>query len=496
MDIDVKTGNVEDEARDLAIILIPESKKMPNKPSSLKRIDTALHGTIKGLYEDEEFNGKKDQVTLLHAFGHLGTKRIMLLGLGDRKKLKSDSLRKASATAAERAREKKFKSIAYELPEELLKIPVDKQAEDIVLGIKLSRYRFEKHVQKKDRRQDVATINIVCSKRSHKRVAKSVGQAEIISDGVNLARDIGNDSGMDVTPNTIGLLSQRIAKKNGFKCEILDEKAIKKLNMGGLLNVGKGSANPPRLVVMEYGSKKNPTVALVGKGMVFDSGGISLKPSKEMDVMKSDKSGAATVIGIMQAVAQLKLPIHLIGLAPLAENMPSGKSYKPGDIIYTMSGNSVEVLNTDAEGRLILADGLTYAQRYNPKYVIDIATLTGACVVALGSHVAGLLGTDRTLVKKLREAGDSTGERLWELPMLEEYAEQMKSEIADIRNVGGRDGGCITAASFLSKFSEGNRWAHLDIAGTAWSNENKGYIRKGATGFGVRLILEFLRRAK
>jgi leucyl aminopeptidase len=496
MKIDVGTGNIEDVADELAAIFVIQADKIPTKPSSLKRIDKALNGEISRLFENKTFTGKTGQAMVLHTLGNLKAERIMLLGLGERKKFNVDVLRKTSASAFHKAKESGVRNIAVELPEDILRIPADMQVEAIVTGGKLSTYKFRKHVSKKDEDTTFNQMEIICSKRVAKKVEKSAKQADIIADGVALAKDITNDSGMQVHPSSISLLAQETAKANGFKCKVLDEKTIEKKNMGGLYNVGKGSENPPRLVVMEYGSKKHPTVAIVGKGMVFDSGGLSLKPSQGMEVMKSDKSGAAVVIGVMQAAAQLKLPIHLIGIAPLAENMPSGRSYKPGDVIYTMSGKSVEVLNTDAEGRLILADGLTYAHQYKPKYIIDIATLTGACMIALGSHAAGLIGNDRTLIGNLAKAGESVGERLWELPLYDEYKEQMKSDIADIKNVGGRYGGCITAAAFLSSFVEGHKWAHIDIAGTAWSTENKGYLNKGATAFGVRLIVEFLRKVK
>jgi leucyl aminopeptidase len=496
MKIEIATGKMEDVADELAVIFVFQNDKLPNKPSSLRRIDKALKGEISKLFKNKTFTGKTGQAMVLHTLGNLKTERILLVGLGEKKKFDADTLRKTSAGAFHKAKESGIGDVAVELPEEILNIPADVQAEAIVTGAKLSIYKFKKHVSKKDEDTAFSQMKIICSKRVAKKVEKSAKEADIIADGVALAKDITNDSGMQVHPSSISLLAQKTAKANGFKCKVLEEKEIEKKNMGGLYNVGKGSENPPRLVVMEYGSKKHPTVAIVGKGMVFDSGGLSLKPSQGMEVMKSDKSGAAVVIGVMQAAARLKIPIHLIGIAPLAENMPSGRSYKPGDVIYTMSGKTVEVLNTDAEGRLILADGLTYAHQYKPKYIIDIATLTGACMIALGSHVSGLLGNDRKLINNLARAGESVGERLWELPLYEEYREQMKSDIADIKNVGGRFGGCITAAAFLSSFVEGHKWAHIDIAGTAWSTENRGYLNKGATAFGVRLILEFLRKVK
>lgn len=496
MDTEVKTGKVEEEAKEMAAIALFESNKMPNKPSSLKRVNGTLHSVVESLFKDKEFTGKKGQITILRSHGRLNAKRIMLIGLGEKKKFNFDLLRKVAGSAVLTAKDLNLSEITMELPEEILSAPVDRQAEALVTGAHLSLYRFEKYLAEKNKKPTLKHTTIVCTKRNAQRVKKSAEKASIIARAVNLARDIANDSGGDVTPKNIGVMAQKIAKKYGFKCQVFDEKAIKKLKMGGLLNVGRGSEHPPHFVVMECGYTKYPTVALIGKGITFDTGGISLKPSKDMDLMKYDKSGAGTILATMEAVAQLKLPVHLVGIMPLAENVPSAKSYKPGEVIYSMAGKTIEVINTDAEGRLILADALTYAQRYKPKYIVDIATLTGACVIALGIHSAGLLGNDKVLIRKLKEAGDSVGERLWELPLFDEYAEQMKSGIADLRNVGGREGGCITAAAFLGNFAESSRWAHIDIAGTAWSKEDKGYLRKGATGFGVRLFLEFLSRVK
>jgi leucyl aminopeptidase len=492
MDTMVKTGLVEEEAEEVAAIMLFEAAGIPRKPSSLRRINTALHGVIGSLFKDKEFTAKACQVKVLHTFGHLNAKRIMLLGLGQKKKFTIDVLRKASAAAVSRASDLKVKHFTVEVPEEIIKLPADKLAEALLVGAQLSNYKFEKYRRSQEKNHSVIRLTMLCTKRSVERVKKGLERSKIIAKAVGLARDIANESGDPATPKNIGVWSKRISKKNGVKCQVFDEDSLKKQEMGAILSVGKGSENPPRLVVMEYGSNRNPTVALIGKGITFDTGGISLKPGKDMEMMKYDKSGAAAIIATVQAAAQLKLPVHVVGIVPLAENVPSGKSYKPGDIIHTMSGKTVEVINTDAEGRLILSDALTYAGQYKPRYVIDIATLTGACVVALGSQAAGLLGNDAVLMRNLKKSGEDQGERLWQLPLFNEYSEQMKSDIADLRNTGGREGGTITAAAFLSNFVEGERWAHIDIAGTAWSNENKGYLRKGATGFGVRLLLDFL----
>ena len=263
---------------------------------------------------------------------------------------------------------------------------------------------------------------------------------------------------------------------------------------GALLGVAQGSAREPRLIILQHngGRKGQAPVALVGKGVTFDSGGISLKPAEKMDEMKMDMGGGAAVIGTMLAASLLALPVNLVGIIPAAENMPSATAYRPGDILTSLSGQTIEVLNTDAEGRLILADALTYAKRYEPKLVIDLATLTGACIIALGHHATAVLGNDQELVDSLLKAGEKSGERLWQLPLWDDYDQQIKSDVADVKNTGGRPAGTITAAAFLKKFASDFRWAHLDIAGTAWYDQNRPYTPKGGTGVGVRLLIEFL----
>ena len=282
-----------------------------------------------------------------------------------------------------------------------------------------------------------------------------------------------------------------------MKLRILDDAQMKKIGMNALLGVARGSSEPAKFIILEYDGRRkgDPPIMLVGKGLTFDSGGISIKPSEKMEEMKTDMAGGAAVLGAIAAVADLKLPVHVVGLIPATENLPGGKAYKPGDILKSLSGRTIEVITTDAEGRLILADALTYALRYKPVAVIDLATLTGACIVALGDHVIGMLGTDEALKARIREAADATGERVWELPLWEDYDEQIRSDIADFKNSGGRAGGAITAAAFLRKFVGDVPWVHLDIAGPSWLSKDRPYIPKGASGVGVRLLVRFLRDA-
>jgi leucyl aminopeptidase len=299
---------------------------------------------------------------------------------------------------------------------------------------------------------------------------------------------------VDMTPMIIAAKAKELARQFGLKLQVLEKDRMRKLGMGALLGVASGSAQPPKFIIVEYrkGGKK-PFIALVGKTITFDSGGISIKPPENMDRMKDDMSGGAAVLGAIRTAAALKLPLNIVGLLPVTENMPGGRAYKPGDVLRTMSGQTIEVLNTDAEGRLILSDALTYACTYKPAVIVDIATLTGACGIALGQEATGMLGTDDRLKQRLRRAGEKTGERVWELPLWEEYYEQIKSDIADMKNTGGRVGGAITAAALLSKFVRKYPWAHLDIAATAWTDKERPYTPKGATGIGVRLLTQFLR---
>jgi leucyl aminopeptidase len=278
----------------------------------------------------------------------------------------------------------------------------------------------------------------------------------------------------------------------------MGEPFMKRLGMHALLSVARGSNEPPKLIAMEYngGTKREKPVVLVGKGITFDSGGISIKPADRMEEMKSDMAGGSAVIGIMMAIADLRLPVNVVGIIPATENLPGGRAYKPGDVLQSMSGKTIEVISTDAEGRLILADAFAYADRYNPKVLIDMATLTGACIIALGDLIVGMMGTDEELKGRIREASEATGEKVWELPLPEEYNELIKSDVADFRNTGGRPGGAITAALFLQKFVGDYPWVHLDIAGPALLAKDRPYIPKGASGIGVRLMVEFLRKWK
>ncbi len=367
--------------------------------------------------------------------------------------------------------------------------------QSFVEGVILGNYSFDNYKFKKVPSKNLAVIFYAENK---KLLKTTLSTAQILMEGVNFTKDLQNEPSITLTPSELARRVRTGLSKAGVKITILDEKGIKKNKMGGLLAVGMGSDNPPRMIILQYKSsinakKKLKTIALVGKGITFDSGGISIKPAQNMGEMKADMSGAAVVAGTILAAAKAKLPINLLGVIPSAENMVSGKSYRPGDIIITASGKSIEVDNTDAEGRIILADALDYASKSKPDVIIDLATLTGACVVALGEFAAGLFTKDDKLADELYKVGMKTFERVWRLPMWDDYNQLIKSDTADVKNIGGKWGGAITAAKFLEHFVDTKiLWAHLDIAGPAMMNNLNNYTKKYMTGFGVRLLFEYL----
>ncbi len=443
-----------------------------------------------------DFAGKVGETAIVYSDGKTHPCRILLTGLGEEKKLNLEHYRRAAAFAAKRARRIHASSLALWYPGS------DQKSSDILFalgeGALLALYAFDKYLTKSDDEKSTLETIHICSQSKGLAAAatQALNQAQITAEAAMTARDLSNAPGNEIYPETLAKKARELGKQYGFDVTILDEAELRKLGMGGILGVAQGSARPPRLIIMEYGKKTSKPVVLVGKGVTFDSGGISIKPSANMAEMKMDMSGAAAVIGTFEAVSRLKLPTHIVGLVPSVENMPSGTSLRPGDILRHYNGKTSEVDNTDAEGRLILADALAYAERYKPDAVIDLATLTGACVVALGHYATGMMGNDSAVMKALKEAGDRTFERVWELPMFDEYEKLIKSDIADVKNVGGRWAGAITAAMFLRKFIGAYRWVHLDIAGTAMLEEASAYHQKGGSGVGVRLLTEFLRKWK
>ena len=458
--------------------------------------NAALDGLLQRLGATGEFMGKVNTTRLLHTLGKLPAERLLLVGLGKKSELDDNRLRQAAGSAVQALRGARVASFTMALQ---LLSDDDAALETVCEGALLGSYSFDDYKTKdKEERFGFTGMTLLLPKRAAIKEARTrIWRTEALCRGVTLARNLVSHPGNVATTGYLAEAARGVAERHGLSFRVLERDELQKLGMNALLAVGKGSAEPPRLIVLEYrgsGAKGRP-VALVGKGITFDSGGISIKPGAGMEEMKTDMAGAAAVLGTMEAAAALQLPINLVAVIPAAENMPDGMAYKPGDILASMSGLTIEITNTDAEGRLILCDALHFARtEFKPAAMIDLATLTGACVVALGHEASGLMGSDQRLVESLKKAGERCNERLWELPLWDEYGETMKSDIADLRNAGTtRDGGSITAGWFLKQFSGTTRWAHLDIAGTAWSDKSRPCSPKGATGVGVRLLIEYLR---
>jgi len=453
-------------------------------------LDALTGGRISAALASGDLSAKAGATLLLHLDG--GVRRALLVSLGDddeaSEKTWNEAIRAAFRAAGTLAADDAV-SVLHEAA------VAGRGAEwklrtQVAAGRELA-YRFEELKSKRDK-QPVrpARVALLVAKAGAARAATEVARATALANGVDLARDLGNLPGNVCTPGYLADAAKKLGREFGMKVDVLAERQMQALKMFSLLSVGKGSEQPPRLIVVHYqgASSKQAPVALVGKGITFDTGGISLKPAAEMDEMKFDMCGAASVLGTLRAVAEMKLKINLVGVIAAAENMPSGKANKPGDIVTSMSGQTIEILNTDAEGRLVLCDALTYVQRFKPRTVVDIATLTGACVIALGHHHSGLFTREDALAAELTDAGREAGDTCWRMPIDDAYQEQLKSPFADIANIGGRAAGSVTAACFLSRFAKGYDWAHLDIAGTAW----KSGANKGASGRPVPLLTRFL----
>jgi leucyl aminopeptidase len=457
--------------------------------------EEALPAAVAVLTENGDWSGKFKHTLLLYPRGELRARRLLLMGLGKRGAFTANRLREVAGVAAQRARELKVDRYSFELPT-TEGVALTDAAQALVEGSLLGLYRFSQYktdVSAEDQHA-IAELGLV-SNLQEEAVARGAAVGEVVARGVALARDLANGPGNDVTPTRLGEVAQALGERTGIKVTVLGPEELRQQGFGGILGVAQGSQQPPRFIVMEHGADLTgvPTVCLVGKGITFDTGGISIKPADKMDDMKMDMGGAAAVLGAMQIAGELNLPVHVVGLISAAENMPSGTAYKPGDIIKTLSGKTIEVLNTDAEGRIVLADALFYAQRYNPDGIIDLATLTGAIMVALGPHAIGVMSNDDVLCQRVLSAGDASAERAWRMPLWEPYKEMVKSDIADVKNSAGRYGGAITAAAFLANFVGDCPWVHMDIAGTAWSDKPAPYAPKGATGVGVRLLAQVLR---
>lgn len=476
---------------DALVVLIPESDR---QFSQAEKALTAEIPHLSPVFASNDFTGKTLQTALAYCGSAASSPRVVLTGLGDTNSVSVETIRRAAAAAAKRAASAGCQHIAIEV-QTVNGIDAATIAQALVEGAMLSQYAFDKYktIAPKNGKK-VKKITLITDKAHQKAVNIGAEAGMIIVDGVTLARDLANAPNSEIYPETLARKAQEVGRKAGFKTTVLDKKKIEALKMGGLLGVNQGSTRPPVFIVMEHmkGPKSEKPIVLVGKGVTFDTGGISIKPAAGMSDMKSDMHGAATVVGTMQTIARLGIKRNVVGIIPATENMPSGSALVPGDIITFMNGKTAEIDNTDAEGRLILADALCYADRYKPNTVIDLATLTGAIVIALGNVTTGMMGTDAKTMNRLRTAASKTNEYVSELPLYEEYEELISSDYADIKNSGGRSAGSITAALFLKHFVS-YPWVHLDIAGTAIQPKASHYTCKGGSGVGVRLLTEMLR---
>ena len=460
-----------------------------------RAIDGASGGELAKLIRSFGATGAIGQTLALNNVPDVAAKRVLLVGCGKKGAMATNQYRRVLTAGVGKLNESGVKDATLCLAElEVKNQDIYWKIRQMVESVRDSAYRFDQLKSEANATKQPNLSRVVCAipgQRDKGRAEQGMADAIGISDGVDVARDLGNLPGNICTPTYLAAQARKMARAHkSIKVRVLGEAEMKRLGMGTLLSVSRGSQEPAKFITLAYNgsrAKKRPAV-LIGKGVTFDSGGISIKPAAQMDEMKFDMCGAASVLGVVKMAASLALPVNIVGIVAATENLPGSAASKPGDIYTSMSGQSVEVLNTDAEGRLVLCDALTYASRFDPDVVVDIATLTGACVIALGSHAAGLFSNNDKLADALLDAGEFSHDRAWRLPLWEEYGESLKSNFADVANVGGREGGAITAASFLSRFAGDYRWAHLDIAGVAW----RGGKTKGSTGRPVRLLSQFL----
>jgi leucyl aminopeptidase len=515
MQVTVTTKNPIDVRTALLVLPFPKLDAAQWRASAkIGALDRALGGAISDVIASGDFRGETGELLILYPNDELGAQRIALLGLGAESALDADALRCTAGRAVNAALGRRAADFAFCVPR-IRGLRLAAAAQAVTEGVVLASYRFDTYQRRdKDAPAFADSVSLLIDRPAELRAARAAAHTGVVlAESQNLARQLSNEPANALPPAELANAAKRLAREVGLRVRVMDVAELKKQRMGGILAVGGGSANSPRLIVLDHdplagkatgGAKKAakrkaesarrlPTVCLIGKGITFDSGGISIKPSAAMDEMKHDMSGAAAVVGAMRACALLKLPIRVVGVIAAAENLPSSTAYRPGDVVTTMSEKTVEILNTDAEGRVVLADALHYARtQFEPDAMLDLATLTGACVVALGKWATGLFGNHERLVEAVRSAGDACGERGWPMPLWEAHRKAVRSEVADIKNTTGRDASSSTAAAFLENFVGETPWVHLDIAGTAWSNKASPYLRRGATGVGVRMLLELL----
>ncbi len=477
-------------------IIVNFFKEMESLDGDIAAIDKAMDGAISQLVSQGEIKGKVNEVTIIHSLGKLPAARIVVSGLGKKSELSTNIVRGSMAETCRLLRQKDVTTIGT-IPQGagINDISLEDAAQAITEGALLGLYSFRKHITTdNDKFNEIKTLSIVSNDEAKPRLEGGSDKGKILAGATNLARDMVNEPANYMTPSHMADTAAKLAKDYGLEVDVLEQEQMAELGMGALIGVARGSQQPPKFIVLRYkGSDAAETdAALIGKGVTFDSGGISIKPSEKLEEMKGDMAGGAAVMAAIVAVAQLKPQVNVIAVIPATENLPDGNAFKPGDILTAMNGKTIEIITTDAEGRLILADALSYAKKQGAMFIVDVATLTGACVVALGKVCTGAFTNNQELVDKVIAAGNKSGELIWQMPMYDEYKELNKSDVADIKNVGGRYGGAITAAKFLAEFAGDTPWVHLDIAGTSLSEKERGYQVKGATGVPVRTLVHLV----
>jgi leucyl aminopeptidase len=490
LDIKVRAGNIRRARADAIVLGVFEGIRRPR--GDLSTVNKALSGAVSQLISDGEIKGKLSEVTIIYSLGKITADRVVVVGLGKRQELTPDKIRVAVADVCRILQKKSVKNVVtVALGAGFGKISTQVSGEAIAEGAVLGLYTFRKHITKEPEQDELEQITIVDRSRvAVNAIQQGVDEGKILAEAANLARDMVNEPANYMTPTQMAEEAKRIAEKFGLGLEVLEREEMQKLGMGALLGVAQGSQQSPKFIVLKYqgGDSSAIDIALIGKGITFDSGGISLKPSENMGEMKGDMAGGASVIAAMSAIAQFKPKINVMAIVAATENLPGGSALKPADVLTAMNGKTIEVESTDAEGRLTLADALSYASQQGAGHIIDIATLTGACVVALGDVATGAFTNNQSLVDKVVAAGTEVGDKIWQMPMYHEYQEQNKSEVADLKNTGGRKAGAITAALFVGEFAGETPWVHLDIAGTSMLDKPRGYYGKGATGVPTRTL--------
>jgi len=494
MDLRVVVEDIAATDADALIVNLFEGVRDPGGATGA--VDAALGGGIKGLIEAGELKGKSGELVLVHTLGRIPARRVLVAGLGKQEQFNLDKARRITGDACRFLRSRGVKTIAtITHGAGTGGIEPEASAQAVAEGALLGLYSFRRHITRKNDFTEVEEVRII--ERDPGRVAAmeaGCARGRTMAEAVNFARDMINEPSNYMTPSDMAAVAGEMAAEYGLECRVLGPKEMKELGMGALLGVAQGSHQEPRFVIMTYrgdaGSDK--MMGLAGKGITFDSGGISIKPSEGMGEMKGDMAGGATVMAVMRALTALKAKVNVTALIPATENLPGGGALKPGDVLQSMNGKTIEVVNTDAEGRLILADALSYARKEGLSPVIDVATLTGAIRVALGTVTTGLFANNQALAGAVLKAANEAGEYMWQMPIFDEYKEQIKSDVADMKNTGGRYGGAITAALFLAEFIEDTPWVHIDIAGTAESDKDRGYVVKGATGVAVRTVVNLV----